>query len=93
MGCRRRQYFHLDFDTLETEGGLYLLPEYSAGDSHPNDTFAQQVAPLFGQRLVNVIEGRGDSTSLTGNRLDRANFRRLKLNNKKTGCGTILVLC
>jgi hypothetical protein len=60
--------FIWDFYELETEGGLYLKNEYAAGpyDSHPNSTFSQSVAPLFCQRVVNVIEGRGDSTSLTG---------------------------
>ena len=57
-----------DFWQLETEGGLYLLDEYAAGptDSHPNGDFAQRVAPLFAQRIVDVIEGRGDAGSLTG---------------------------
>ena len=58
--------FVWDFLQLETEGGLYLLPEYSSGDSHPNDTFAAQVAPLFVNRLVDVLEGRGDTGSVTG---------------------------
>lgn len=60
--------FLWDFWQLETEGGLYLLDEYAAGptDSHPNEAFAQRVAPLFAQRIVDVIEGRGDSGSLTG---------------------------
>jgi hypothetical protein len=57
-----------DFYELETEGGLYLRDNYAEDpyDSHPNSTFSQMVAPLFCQRIVNVIEGRGDSTSLTG---------------------------
>ena len=57
-----------DFRELETEGGVYLLPKNAAGvaDSHPNETFAAQVAPLFAKRLVDVIEGQGDLTSLTG---------------------------
>jgi hypothetical protein len=57
-----------DFRQLETEGGLYLRDEYAAGadDSHPNSQFAERVAPLFAQRVVDVIEGRGDSGSLTG---------------------------
>jgi hypothetical protein len=57
-----------DFYELETEGGLYLKDEYAEDpyDSHPNGTFSQMVAPLFCQRIVNVLEGRGDSTSLTG---------------------------
>ena len=57
-----------DFYELETEGGLYLTDANAADpyDSHPAPSFGKKVAPLFGQRLVNVIEGRGDNTSLTG---------------------------
>lgn len=57
-----------DFFELETEGGNYLKPEYAAdaGDSHPNSTFADTVAPYFVKRIVDVIEGRGDAGSLTG---------------------------
>ena len=57
-----------DFWQLETEGGLYLLDDYAAGpeDSHPTGDFAADVAPLFAQRIVDVMEGRGDSGSLTG---------------------------
>lgn len=44
-----------DFYELETEGGDYILPEYSIGDGHPNSTFAATVAPYFCQRVVNVI--------------------------------------
>ena len=60
--------FVWDFFELETEGGLWLKPEYSAGagNSHPNEDFARTVAPLFGQRLVDVLEGRGDSGDVTG---------------------------
>lgn len=57
-----------DLYELETEGGLYLKNEYAASsnDSHPSSAFAKRVAPLFGQRIVDVIEGRGDSSSLSG---------------------------
>ncbi|RXA19426.1 hypothetical protein EQO05_09875 [Methanosarcina sp. MSH10X1] len=52
-----------DFRDLETGGGLYLLPENAAStsDSHPNPTFAASTAPLIGQRIIDVIEGRGDN--------------------------------
>ena len=58
-----------DFRQLETEGGLYLLNKYAVSptNSHPNSSFSKQVAPKFGQRIVDVIEGRGDTASLTGN--------------------------
>lgn len=57
-----------DFRRLETEGGLYLLDRYAAGpdDPHPAPAFARRVAPLLGRRIVDVVEGRGDSGSLTG---------------------------
>lgn len=55
-----------DFYQLETEGGLYLLSEYSAGDSHPNSTFSNTVAPYFCHRIVDVIQGRGDTDSIIG---------------------------
>ena len=57
-----------DFYELETEGGNFLLDQYSAGsgDSHPSSAFAQTVAPFFAQRIIDVIEGRGDIGSLTG---------------------------
>ncbi len=58
--------FVWDFRALETGGGLYLLPENAEGDSHPNETFAAQVAPFLGKRIVDVLEGRGDTGSLTG---------------------------
>ncbi|HZL09349.1 MAG TPA: hypothetical protein VFC65_05080 [Prolixibacteraceae bacterium] len=57
-----------DFNELECEGGLYMKDEYASGqvDPHPNKTFAKQVAPMFSQRIVDVIEGRGDSSSIKG---------------------------
>lgn len=60
--------FVWDFFDLETEGGNVLKDEYAAApdDSHPNEAFCKNVAPLFAKRIVDVIEGRGDSGSLTG---------------------------
>ncbi len=60
--------FVFDFYELETEGGQYMLDKYAqgAGDPHPNEAFARKVAPLFAKRVVDVIEGRGDSGSKTG---------------------------
>jgi hypothetical protein len=60
--------FIWDFHELETEGGLYLLDRYamSREDSHPNAMFSRKVAPLFCERVVSVIEGRGDSSGITG---------------------------
>lgn len=60
--------FLFDFHQLETGGGLYLKDEYASGpkDSHPNPDFSKRVVPLLGNRIVSVVEGRGDETSLTG---------------------------
>ena len=57
-----------DLYELETGGGIYLKDNYAASpdNSHPNEAFAQKAAPLFGQRIVDVIEGRGDTASVTG---------------------------
>jgi len=60
--------FVWDLYELETEGGLYLKPEYAPEptNSHPSEEFSRRVAPLMCQRIVDVIEGHGDSGSLTG---------------------------
>jgi hypothetical protein len=60
--------FLWDFYALETEGGSYLKQEYASGpkNPHPTPDFGERVAPLFAQRIIDVIDGRGDSTSLTG---------------------------
>lgn len=46
--------FLWDFYALETEGSLYLKPEYAVGlgDSHPNRAFAARMAPLFASFVV-----------------------------------------
>jgi hypothetical protein len=50
--------FLFDFYELETEGALYLKPEYavSPDNSHPNQTFAKKAYPLFCERIIEVIE-------------------------------------
>ncbi len=60
--------FLWDFYELETGGGIYMKMGYASGlrDPHPRADFAGRVAPLFAQRIVDVINGVGDSTSLTG---------------------------
>lgn len=60
--------FLWDFYELETEGGIYLKDKYAVNNnnSHPNDKFSKVVAPYFCQRIVDVLEGRGDSGSLIG---------------------------
>ncbi|MCB0806745.1 MAG: hypothetical protein KDC05_13180 [Bacteroidales bacterium] len=57
-----------DFYELETEGGLYLTNENarSEWDSHPSKEFAARVAPLFCNRIIDVAENKGKSTTLTG---------------------------
>ncbi|MCD4789905.1 MAG: hypothetical protein K8R37_07895 [Bacteroidales bacterium] len=60
--------FLWDFYELETEGGLFLKDEYArnSDNSHPNAEFAGRVAPLFCQRIVDIIETNGKNTSITG---------------------------
>jgi hypothetical protein len=60
--------FVFDFFELETQGGDTFVEAnaLSPTDPHPNEAFAQTVAPRFGQRVVDVLEGRGDTGSLTG---------------------------
>jgi len=60
--------FIWDFRDLETEGGPFLKPENASSpdDSHPAKGFAKRAAPLLGRRIVDVLEGRGDGSSLTG---------------------------
>lgn len=60
--------FVWDFYELETAGGIYLAEQNasSATDSHPSAPFAARVMPYLGRRIVNIMEGRGDTTNLTG---------------------------
>ena len=60
--------FLWDFYTLECEGGIYLKDEYASSpyDPHPNESFSKKVSPLFCQRIVDVIEDKGDSSNITG---------------------------
>ena len=60
--------FLWDFRELQVEGGLFFKNAYaeSENNSHPNSEFSETVAPYFCKRIVDVIEGRGDITSLTG---------------------------
>jgi hypothetical protein len=60
--------FIWDFFELETEGGLYFKNEYASapGNSHPSVAFGGKVAPFFCKRIIDVIQGKADNTSLTG---------------------------
>ena len=57
-----------DFYALETRGGMYLAPDNARGewDSHPSKRFAARVAPLFCQRITDIMENNGNTTKLTG---------------------------
>lgn len=50
--------FIWDFYNLQTDGELYLKYENAnnLNDSHPGTQFAQRVAPLFCQRIIEVIK-------------------------------------
>jgi len=60
--------FVWDFYALETEGTLYFLNDYAEGttDSHPDAEFSAAVAPYFCHRIIDIIQGRGDSHIITG---------------------------
>jgi hypothetical protein len=52
--------FVWDFHDIETDGGLFLKPEYAAGkeDSHPNEMICKKAAVSFCEKVVSVIEGK-----------------------------------
>jgi len=52
--------FVWDFYELETEGGLFLKPEYAAGeqDSHPAEPFCRRAAVSFCETVVATIQTR-----------------------------------
>lgn len=60
--------FIWDFHELGTEGGIFLKSGYAEapGNSHPGKEYAKTVAPYLCRRIVDVIEGRGDETNVTG---------------------------
>lgn len=60
--------FIWDFFELGTEGGIYLKADYAQapGNSHPAAEYSKMVAPYLCRRIVDVIEGRGDETDVTG---------------------------
>ncbi len=57
-----------DLYNLQTEGGLYLKEEYaeSSVNPHPNRLFAKKAVGLFFNRIIDVIENEGITTSLSG---------------------------
>lgn len=57
-----------DFYGLESENTLYFQKKYAAGDgdAHPNASFSKKAAIPFCQRIQDVVEGRGDTTSISG---------------------------
>ncbi len=62
--------FIWDFRQLETEGGLFLVPQNarSKTDSHPSERFSERVSENFVARVISVIENNGNNTDLTGNK-------------------------
>lgn len=58
-----------DFYNYETEGGLYLLEKYASGpgDSHPNKSFSEKLAPVFSKFVIDIIENfRNENTQIKG---------------------------
>ncbi len=60
--------FVWDFFELGTEGGIFLKKEFAEapGNSHPGTEYSKTIAPYLCRRIVDVIEGRGDETNVTG---------------------------
>jgi len=73
--------FLWDFYELETEGGLYLKNEYanSLNDSHPGKSFAEKAAPLFCQRIIDVIQSNPTLTDLKSPRYKYPKLQLTKL--------------
>jgi hypothetical protein len=63
--------FLWDFYELQTDGGIYLKPEYATSetDSHPNSRFSGTASRLLYHRIIDVIENNGTSTDLTGRKI------------------------
>lgn len=57
-----------DFNALETEGNLYLKPEYAVNinNSHPNKEFSAKAAKYFVNRIFQVLNGTADQMDITG---------------------------
>jgi hypothetical protein len=57
-----------DLYSLQTEGGLYFKRDYaiSEKDSHPNCVFAGYAVKLLFNRIIDIIENNGNTTTLTG---------------------------
>ena len=53
------------------EEGLYFKDEYAVSpeDSHPNKTFAGRAATLLFNRIIDVIDNGGKTTTLAGVKL------------------------
>jgi hypothetical protein len=51
-----------DFYSYETNGSLYMLDEYSEGqsNSHPNKEFSGRISPLFSKFVIDVLEGKSE---------------------------------
>ena len=60
--------FLWDLFGLQTEGELYFKNNYavSLADSHPNTEFAGRAVQLLSNRIIDVIENNGNTTTLTG---------------------------
>jgi len=60
--------FIWDLYQLQTEGEIYFKNEYAESEvnPHPSDDFARRIHPYFCQRIIDVIEGRGDTGNITG---------------------------
>ena len=60
--------FLWDLYELQTEDEMYFKDQYAVSpeDSHPNKTFAGKAANLLFNRIIDVIDNGGKTTTLTG---------------------------
>ena len=63
--------FLWDLYELQTEDEMYFKDQYAVSpeDSHPNKTFAGGAANLLFNRIIDVIDNGGKTTTLTGAKL------------------------
>ncbi len=54
---KRLENYFLQYEALQTEGGLYLKSEYANGekDPHPNEAFCRTVAPSLCETIVQAL--------------------------------------
>ncbi|WP_182871078.1 hypothetical protein [Stieleria mannarensis] len=63
--------FIWDCYAIGSRDGLYLDAEFESDERTPNATYFRTVTPMLGQRIVDVLQGRGDIAAVTGGEIDK----------------------